>query len=167
MAQTIDLTEASRAEKITALGFGKYVENRGKEIGKAAREALEDDIEPGETLNCMMGNRILGKVSKTRGSAGKGWKIKNEEEYGAWLHAHGYDDDVYPQPMPMPNATKQSYIKALIESNDGEVPDGIELDGGTNPTIKLTIDKNEYERVWQSAQLPDATKLLLEQGGEY
>ncbi|OZG68213.1 hypothetical protein [Bifidobacterium eulemuris] len=167
--RVIDLTgpedTRSRSEILAELAAGTAIERRAKELNKANKEKLADMLDPGETVNAMIGNKVGAKVTLTRGSAGGGYKVKDEMAYGVWLANHGRENDVYAVPMPTEPAKKKGYIDSLVQENGGELPDGVELYTGSLPTVKVTMDKQVEAEMWERSELPEAN-VLLTAGGE-
>lgn len=139
--------------------------NRSAELEKQVDEAILDRMDAGESRNAMIDGRVVARVEKTRGSSGRGFKVKDPLAYGAWLHANGYDDDVYAAPLPTDVAKTKAFMERVVAEHDGVLPDGVDVDGGRGSTVKITLDKDAYRDMWSCAQLPSSMNLLLENGG--
>lgn len=162
-----DITDGMTLEDHkTNLAAFKAIKDRAAELEKRERAIVEDMMEPGETLNVMFGDVYAGKVEKTKGSPGNKWKVKDPLAYGMWLEQNGYGTAVYGVPMPQETAKTRSFLDHVIAEHGGELPDGVEPDGGRPATVRVTLDREAKRWMFERTELPSNARLLLENGGE-
>ena len=165
MAGLMNVDGLSLAERLNRKAAFRMVKNRAAELEKLEDEALIDLMDAGESRNAMIDGRVVARIEKTKGSAGNRFKIKDPLAYGAWLHANGYDDNVYAAPLPTDVAKTKSFIDRVVSEHEGELPDGVEVDGGRPAALKITVNKDEQRGMFERTQLPPAMNLMLENGG--
>ncbi len=212
MAGLMNVDGLSLTERLNRKAAFRMVKNRADKLEKLEDEALIDLMDAGESRNAMIDGRVVARIEKTKGSAGNRFKIKDPLAYGAWLHANGYDDNVYAAPLPtdvaktksiektkgsagnrfkikdplaygawlhangyddnvyaapLPTdvAKTKSFIERVVSEHEGELPDGVEVDGGRPAALKITVDKDEQRGMFERTQLPPAMNLMLENGG--
>lgn len=166
----------SVSELATELGAVKAIKERAAQREQEIRRELEPLLDPGESRNIMFGTTVAGQLNMSRGSNGKGLTVKDKLAYAQYL-VDRYQDaaPVYPIPYPSETALSRSYLDRIVsEAGGAEVDEkgnltnvpGLVLDTGRSPSITTRLDKTIIQQVWQQAELPRETRVLLEQGGE-
>lgn len=167
-----ELGELSVGELAARRAQMKAIEERAKALGKQITGLLEERMGDNDTVTAIVGTTPIGRISKTKASAGRGLKVKDKYAYGAWLAAHaewlgehGFDaDSVYAVPCPKDTAMTHSFLKRLNETFSADEIDGVEVDSGRAAQVRCTLDP-QVKAMFTRAELPEA-RLLLDAGGE-
>lgn len=155
----------SLSEHITRAGCFNTIKDRAAMLEKREKEIINDLMDGGESRNIMIDGQYAGKLEKTKGSQGDRFKVKDKLAYGVWLYQNGYADDVYSVPMPSEVALTKGFIDRVVGKAGGELPDGVEVDGGRPSTVRISMDKQFKENLFEQSEIPSA-RLLLDNGGE-
>lgn len=91
----------------------------------------------------------LAEVSYRAGTEGK-WTVKDPYAFAQWLIAHGEESSTETAAIPLEFATKPDVLDAMVRSNGGEVPDGVEQKSGTKASISIKLVK-DFKSVWEGA----------------
>lgn len=167
-----ELGELSVGELATRRAQMKAIEERAKALGKQINILLEERMGDNDSVTAIVGTTPIGKVAKTKASAGRGLKVKDKYAYGAWLAAHaewlgenGFDSDsVYAVPCPKETAMSAAFLRRLNEHFTSDQIDGVEFDGGRPAQIRCTLEP-DVKAMFTRSELPEA-RLLLDAGGE-
>lgn len=158
-----DGTTLRRDQLVSILAYAKAFQDRGKQLEKAVREALDDAVDPGEELNAATSDgTVFATVSKTRGSTVSGYTVKDPAAYALWLSTHNRKTATVSVPMPIKAAMSSQYIDGLLGETGGELPPGVEPKRPTAATLRVTQKREEVAKLWRSPEIQRYSQMMIE-----
>lgn len=132
-------------DMLKALVVVKGMQGKLKAIEAGLRESLDKVLDTHDSRDISIDETHIGKTEKRQGREPK-WKVRDPEAYAELLKEHGMGEMVEKVEMPLKSATTDAFIGDLVR-NEAEIPDCVELSGGTADTVVVTVDKDIEDKL--------------------
>lgn len=132
----------NETEAMQALALAKWYRELSKKQVEAveaeARAFLNETVKPGDRRSVHAGDAEIATISKSKPNPRL--RVTNERRYAVWLAARDYPLQ-YVQTLSGA-LTSEAYIKARMEEQGGEVPDGVEI---VTPAPILSVRQSQAQ----------------------
>lgn len=156
-------TQLRRDQLVSILAYAKAFQDRAKQLEKAVREALDNDVEPGEELNAVAGDgTVFATITKTKGGSSTGYAVKDPQAYALWLSTHRRKAATVSVPMPSDAAMAAQYIEDLLGETGGELPPGVEARRSAPATLRVSQDRKAVAVLWRSPDAHRYAQMMIE-----
>lgn len=138
----------ARARALQTLALAKWVTKTAAALAspleKEAKEWLRvNDLDPGSRVPAMIDDANVATISRSVVKERRTISVDDEQAYGDWLVENDHDNPFEVRLVPW--ATSAPFLETLIDSLNGELPDGVSVHTSTTGGT-VTVGQTDAQR---------------------